>query len=199
MNKCIALLFLFSSLHLSAQKVAWKKLGSAEKVWVVTHPFVAKRAYKISQHVLNVVDSLKQSNYFTGNTLSGSKADAVRHAYWMAVLSSEIGARKSLKLGKAHEKKNRKDFERGELEEAFLPDEAAMEMDLRNNIVGSEIKGESREVLLHQVLLALESGLLWKIKQNPNGDFLNKEGEVIPLQNWSGKWKNERVLVPTSL
>ena len=104
-----------------------------------------------------------------------------------------------MKLGKAHEKKNRKDFERGELEEAFLPDEAAMKMDLRNNEIASGFEAKTRNELLKKVLIAAKNGKLWKVKQNANGDFLDEESNVIPLESWSGKWENKRVLVPTDL
>ena len=94
MNKLLLVLVICATAQLSAQIAACQKLGSAEKFWAVTHPFVAKKAYRTSKHVLSVSDSLKQLNYFKSNTLSGSNADAVRHAYCIAVLSSEIGKRK---------------------------------------------------------------------------------------------------------
>ncbi|MFT6166629.1 MAG: hypothetical protein ACJAV5_000623 [Vicingaceae bacterium] len=179
------------------QRSAWKKLGYAEKRWVLTHPFIAKKAYQSTQQVSVVMDSLKANNFFEGNTSSGSQADAVRHAYWMAGLSAQIGTRRALKLGKAHEKKNKRDFKQGNLEDQFLPDAAAMDMDLRNNEKGAEI-GQNKQTLLDNVLKALKNGELCWIKQNENGEFLDKNNQVIPLKEWSGKWDNERVLTSTN-
>ena len=196
-NVLVALCLLFS-VAASAQRAAWKRAGTAEKVWVLSHPFVAKKAFRVTQRVLEVRDSLKKASYFKGNTRSGSKADAVRHAYWMARLTTSIGKRRALKLGEAHEKKNKKDFDNGILEEQFLPDQAAMQMDLKNNAKGAEI-GLNKAKPLDEVLKALQSGELFWIKQNEKGEFLDRNNQVIPLKEWSGKWENERVLVPTSL
>lgn len=194
----VGLLILFST-SVIAQNSAWKRTGTAEKLWALSHPFVAKKTYHISVKVVKVLDSLRQTKYFEGNTLSGSKADAVRHAFWMASLSSEIGARKALKFGKAHEKKNKRDFEKGKLEESYLPDAAAMNMDLFNNEFGASLASEkSRTDLMKRVLTALEAGKLVYIKQNAQGEFLNESGDVIPLNKWSGFWQNDRVLVPTN-
>lgn len=197
MSKYLLILSIFYSVSVSGQDSAWKKLGCAEKRWVIFHPFVAKTAYQITQQVLVVMDSLKTNNYFEGNTSSGSQADAVRHTYWMATLSAQIGSRRALKLGEAHEKKNKKDFKQGRLEDQFLPDAAAMEMDLRNNAKGAEV-GQNEKNLLGNVLKALENGELFWIKQNDKGEFLDKNNQIIPLKEWSGKWENDRVLTSSN-
>ena len=133
------------------------------------------------------MDSLKEVNYFYGNTRSSSKADAVGHAYWMAELTEKIDKRRALKLGVAHEKKNKRDFEKGRLEEQYLPDYVAMQMDLKNNVKGAEI-GQNNTKPLDKVLKALQSGELFWIKQNNKGEFLDKNDHVIPFKEWSGKW-----------
>ncbi len=183
---------------MSAQRAAWKRIGSAEKVWVLSHPFVAKKAFRVTQSVLEVMDSFKGINYFEGNTESGSKADAVRHAYWMAELTGKIGKRRSLKLGNAHEKRTNEISKKGRLEKQFLPDYAAMQMDLKNNAKGAEI-GQNTAKPLDEVLKSLQNGEIFWIKQNKKGEFLDRNNQVIPFKEWSGKWENERVLVPTSL
>jgi len=73
-----------------------------------------------------------------------------------------------------------------------------MQMDLKNNAKGAEI-GLNKAKPLDEVLKALQSGELFWIKQNEKGEFLDRNNQVIPLKEWSGKWENERVLVPTSL
>jgi len=198
MNRLLFVMCICFSTIVFGQHSAWKRTGTAEKFWVISHPFVAKKAYIISQQVIGAMDSLKLTNYFEGNTASGSRADAVRHAYWMASLTAKIGKRKALKLGKAHEKKNRKDFEKGVLEEQFLPDQTAMSMDLRNNEKGAEISMNFEHQLLEAVLRALRNGDLWWIKQNDTGEFLDANGKIIPLHEWSGKWKNARELILTN-
>ncbi len=198
MSKFLLGICILFSMAASGQKSIWKRTGTAEKIWVITHPFIAGKAYRISKKVLVVMDSLKKANYFEGNTLSGSKCDAVRHAYWMATLTNQIGKRRALKLGKAHEKKNRKDFDKGVLEERFMPDQAAMNMDLKNNEKGAEIALKFENQLLEKVLTALRNGELWWIKQNEKGEFLDVNSSVIPLIEWSGKWNNQRILIPTN-
>ena len=198
MSKFLLGICILFSMAASGQKSVWKRTGTAEKIWVITHPFIAGKAYRISKKVLVVMDSLKKANYFEGNTLSGSKCDAVRHAYWMATLTNQIGKRRALKLGKAHEKKNRKDFDKGVLEERFMPDQAAMNMDLKNNEKGAEIALKFENQLLEKVLTALRNGELWWIKQNEKGEFLDVNSSVIPLIEWSGKWNNQRILIPTN-
>jgi len=197
MSRGLLVLSLLFSITVVGQSPAWKSLGTAEKCWVVFHPFVAKKAHRITQQVVMVMDSLKEVNYFEGNTRSGSKADAVRHAYWMAELRRKIGKRRALKLGNAHEKKNKQDFEKGRLEEQLLPDEAAMQMDLKNNEKGVEI-GRTKSESLSSVLKALQTGELFWIKQNGKGEFLDKNNHVIPSSECSGKWGNERLVVPTN-
>ena len=53
-----------------------------------------------------------------------------------AVLSSQIGSKKARALGLAHERGNKKAFEKNILEHGVLPDSVSMEMDLWNNEVG---------------------------------------------------------------
>ena len=200
MNKIVLVyLFLFSFSSI-AQRSAFKQLGIAQKIWVFVHPFKAKIAYQVTQQALAKLDSLSATKYFEGNLKSGSKADAVRHAYWMVLLSMEIGKRRALKLGKAYERKNKRDFKKGIVEGSYLPDLVAMQMDLKNNAVGVNIedRGNANE-LLAVVLSYLEQGKLVYIKQNEKGEFLDKNGQIILLEDWSGKWENDRVVIPTSL
>ncbi|MBL4707237.1 MAG: hypothetical protein JKY48_02195 [Flavobacteriales bacterium] len=202
MNKIILSILLLFSLQNVAQRATWNKLGTAEKFWVFTHPFSAKKAHRLSQHAMEALDSLKKESYFTYNTNSGSRADALRHCYWMSLLSVHIGPKRALCLGRAHEKKNRKDFEKGSLEEGFLPDSVAITMDLKNNKVGAELgilfKKFTNDQLLKVSINQLIVGNLYFVKQNRDGLFLSIEEQVIPNDEWNGKWKNERVLVPTN-
>jgi hypothetical protein len=200
MNKIVLVYLFLSSISSLAQRSAFMQLGVAQKKWVLAHPFKAKIAYQVTQQALVKLDSLGATNYFEGNIKSGSKADAVRHAYWMVLLSKKIGKRRALKLGKAYERKNKRDFKKGSVVGTYLPDLVGMQMDLKNNAVGVNIENRvSSNELLAVVLSFLEQGKLVYIKQNEKGEFLDKNGQIILYEDWSGKWKNDRVVIPTSL
>ena len=194
---CILIGFSASAQH------SWNNLGGGEKLWIVLHPFSAKKAQRITKGALKDLDSLKSSNYFKGNTNSGSKADALRHTYWMALLSDKIGPRRAIWLGKAHERKNEKDFKKKAIEDGLLPDFMATQMDLRNNRIGSDLGAGcivcSDLQLLKTCIDLLEEGELVYIKQNKKGEFLDNEDIVIPTNEWSGKWYNRRMMMPTDL
>ena len=133
----------------------FKDLSSPEKCWVLTHPFKAKRALRISIEAQKTSDSIKKTNTLDQDG-NGGQVDAFRHAYWMASLSKEIGKKSAKSLGKAHEKGNHKQFKKNELEDRIIPDEASSEMDLYNNLIGIELytknKNASRIELIHLVI-----------------------------------------------
>lgn len=201
MNKLIALLLIVLSIQLNAQSKAFKNLGGAEKLWVVFHPFSAKKAYRLSQKTLHVTDSIQPylRQQFNG---SGSKLDAFKHAYWMSLLSSQIGPKRALWLGKAHEKKNKKDFENSRVEDGSQIDQMTIQMDLENNELGVRVgkycKKCTKEKLRDSILEALESGELKIIRHNYSGQFLDDNNQVIPNKEWQGKFENKRNLVPSN-
>ena len=184
-----------------AQKIdSFKKLGGAEKLWVVLHPFSAGKAYEISMKVDSISKEMVEQGALDGDG-AGGKVDAFRHALWMALLSKEIGKSKSRWLGKAHEKMNKRQFEKGELEHGAWPDMVSMQMDLHNNEVGIEISEENLDLNIEEakkkVLERLHGGDMLIIKKDREGNSLDKKGEVIPAKEWEGKWENFRVLVPS--
>ena len=202
MNKVILFFLVLTSLSLTAQKkTSWKRLGGAEKVWVLLHPFSAKKAQKLSSLAIHHSDSVHELIKFP-NPESGGRKDALRHAYWMALMSNKIGPKRALWLGKAHEKKGKKDFKSGIKEDGSLADQTAMEMDLINNAFGVKVGKYCYECtnqkLLDTVLESLKKGELKIIKQNTEGDFLDENNEVIPAESWKGSWENERVLINSS-
>ena len=133
------------------------------------------------------------------NPESGGRKDALRHAYWMALISNKIGPKRALWLGYAHEKAGKKDFEKGIEEDGSLADQTAMQMDLINNSFGVKVGKYCYECdqqkLLETVLESLKKGELKIIKQNSKGDFLDEDNEIIPTDSWKGRWENERVLI----
>ena len=62
----LLLFFVVSSLVYSQSKYkSFKKLSCPEKWWVVWHPFVAKKAFSISQLARQKTDSIKQNKILT--------------------------------------------------------------------------------------------------------------------------------------
>lgn len=173
----------------------FKNLSCAEKCWVVWHPFVAKKALKISELARKTTEEIKTTKQLKG-VGNGDQVDAFRHTFWMAKLTQEIGWRRAKKLGVAHEKGNYKEFKKNRLEDGSLPDKASSEMDLYNNNVGIEIGKKSSEFELKNIVIAtILQGKCKIIKVDEQGNFLDCEGNAIAPEDLKGKWKNEKCLV----
>jgi len=111
MNKIglfIILALLFNS-KAHCQKL--RKLGGAELVWVLCHPFSVVKAKKLTEKAILQTGSIQKILQFP-NSKSGGRKDALRHAYWMALLSAHIGKKRAIWLGNAHERKGFKDFKK---------------------------------------------------------------------------------------
>ena len=80
-------------------------LSRPEKCWVIAHPFIAKKIWKITQKVLEITDSISKISTLDGDK-NGGQVDAFRHAYWMASLTKYMRGGKALRLCKAHERGN---------------------------------------------------------------------------------------------
>ena len=204
-NKALVIIFfmtLFSFTKATAQKIsAFKNLGGAEKLWVMLHPFSANNAYSISKEVDELSKEMIENNQLDADG-AGGKIDAFRHAYWMALLTIEMGPARARWLGKAHEKKNEKDFKKGRLEDGAVPDKVSKEMDLFNNEIGISIgekyKNEHRKNIKQIVLDKLKEGEMVIISKDRNKNSLDKNGNIIPNEKWEKNWENERVLVPSN-
>ncbi|MCB0402180.1 MAG: hypothetical protein KDD41_08855 [Flavobacteriales bacterium] len=193
----LILIFTFS-LSASGQdekSISYKKLSCPEKWWVFWHPFVAKKAQRISQEARIRTDSIKKNHVLKGSG-NGDQVDAFRHAYWMAALSQEIGWNKAKSLGRAHEKGNYRDYKKRWNEEGALPDKIGSTMDLFNNIMGLAIGMTNEKAELEQAVIdAVQRGNCKVIKTDAQGNFLDAEGNIIPEEAWKGKWENSKVLV----
>ncbi len=197
----IILFFFFSFFYSPAQSSIadeFFKLSRPEKIWVFAHPFKAKKAFLITKDVQQDVDSIKRAGTI-GNDNNGGKLDAFKHAYWMATLALEIGKRRAEKLGIAHEKRNKIQFKKHQLEENSLPDSVSSMMDLYNNKQGieavSKYKNASKKEMQKIIMDALNNGKLRMIKKDLQGNFLNCDGSIIRLQDWYGKWNIPKCLV----
>ena len=175
--------------------VKFKKLSSSEKCWVIFHPFVAKKAFFISETARVQTKQVIKENILKG-TGNGGQVDAFRHAFWMAHLTQNIGWRRSRRLGVAHEKGNYKDYKKNRFEEGGVPDKISSEMDLFNNDVGIQIgKITSKENIKIKVVEAILLGECKIIKKDEEGSYLDINGIILSEESIKGTWENEKCLV----
>lgn len=177
---------------------SFKNLSLPEKRWVLFHPIKAKKASAVTKEVQKDVDSIRRSGII-GDDNNGGALDAFKHAYWMALLSKNIGIKNALKIGRAHEKGNYKQFKKRQAEDAILPDSVSCAMDLFNNNVGAHIYGNCKTIdnatVQKKLLLALKEGKLKMIKKDEAGKFLTCDGKIIILSEWKHKWAVPKCLV----
>ncbi len=182
-----------------AQK--FKDLHRPEKIWIITHPFVVLKSWKISKEARQISNGAINDPDFDGD-YNGGQVDAYRHTLWMAMLTQKMSPRKAEKLGIAHEKGNKIDYDKKLLEEGKLPDSVACEMDLRNNRIGIDIGKANKKTpsveLQKIVKKAVMEGKCWKINKNIDGLFLDKNDNIIPEEDWKGKWISPKILVPSN-
>jgi len=204
MRLYLFLLLLFP-LSISAQNTKFHKfkaLHCPEKIWVMMHPFIAGKALKISENTRRIAKEMKNDPPMDGYE-NGGKADAFRHAFWMASLTQKIRWRKAYKLGKAHEKGNKIDFKKNKTEEGILPDAVSCEMDIWNNKVGVEIgrinKSAPPVELIKLVKQSIFDGKCKIIKMDIHGNYIDESGGEIPDEEWQGKWENKRCLVNSDI
>jgi hypothetical protein len=155
--------------------------GGAELLWGICHPFVAKKAIKTTRFCLQVTDSVAQSKKLQGK--SGGQLDAFKHGYWMAELGKEIGQKKARKLGIAHERVNYRQFKKGNSSQ----DSTASLMDIKNNEAGLQIgfryPNSGSKSMQDTIISNVESGKFFIIKQNHEGQFLDKNDQIIVPNN----------------
>ncbi len=176
----------------------FRQLSGPEKCWVVFHPFVAKKALKVSVNTREITKKVQQKKVLKGNG-NGGQIDAFRHTFWMASLTQEIGARRARSLGIKHEKGNYKDYKKRRLEDGVVPDEISSEMDLFNNEIGIKIGANENGLdIQNQIVEAVLRGACKIIKKDAYENFLDCDGIIIPKENLKGKWENKKCLVWSS-
>jgi len=112
-----------------------------EKHWAMLHPFCALKINSIYKKNLHLYDISYLQSYGLKNNCD-SETDAFRHVFFMALFAQKCSAKKILKLGKAHEKKNYECFIRKNCTEPCPPQQSedkdviSIRMDLYNNILG---------------------------------------------------------------
>jgi hypothetical protein len=174
------------------------KLHFPVQLWLILHLGVAKKSWQITEECRAKAVQMQSDPDLDGD-YSGGQVDAFRHVYWMARLTQEIGSKKALRLGAAHEKGNEIDFRKKKLEEQFLPTFIACEMDYRNNETGAAL-GEKypnvpSEELVEIVKQTIIEGRAVIIKKNSRGEFLDSADRVIPEKEYKGLWHTSKTLV----
>ncbi len=174
------------------------KVSFPEKIWAISHPFVARKAWRISKQALSLTAQIKKDSLFDGDE-DGGQVDAFRHTFWMAKLAQNIHPRKAWKLGMAHEKAGWIAFKKGTNSENSIHDAAAKEMDLRNNKIGIELgkahKLYNDSMLITEVKKAISEGKVWKIAKNKNKESLDCDGNILPKEEYMNTWENKRCIV----
>ena len=199
------LLFLSANNDVHGQTSAsgsFLKLSCAEKWWVIGHPFVAKKAYKITIEARLMSDSLKNHKSLDGDA-NGGQIDAFRHSYWMARLAQTMSWRKAIRLGRAHERANYKSFKhRKSDEEGSVADSISTEMDLFNNKIGVTIgcnnRNCSKKELENMIMNALLQGRMRVISKDLNGNPLDCNGQRIDQKIYIGIWNIPKCLTSSA-
>ncbi len=203
MKKIIIILFLIFSTSAKTQSnnQGFFDLSGPKRIWVLFHPFKAKKSLKISIETNKFADSIRKTNLLDGDP-TGGQVDAFRHAYWMARLRQEIGKSAARSLGKAHEKENYQTFKKRQLEDGVVPDEISSIMDLHNNEEGLKLITRrskiSQQTLIHKIVNAIKAGKMKIIKKDKKGNFLTCDGKIITNESLQGKWKNNKCLVASN-
>ncbi|MDV7186767.1 hypothetical protein R3X25_05685 [Lutibacter sp. TH_r2] len=195
----LIILVMIFGFQLNAQsnwKIFWKQ-STPLKVWIITHPFKAKKAQLISEETKKVTDSIAKINLLDGDKFGG-QVDAFRHAYWMARLHQKIGKCAALSLGKAYERSNKKSLKKSKRKNKVSGyDKPSKEMDLFNNKIGVTFTKKkqtlSKQKLINQIIISIKKGDLKILKKNKYGNFLDCNGVV--LESKIPKWKTKKCLI----
>ncbi len=194
----IALLFTLAS---RAQTSSFFNLRRPEKLWVLTHPFKAHKAYRISMEVRKVCTEVAKDPRLDSFE-HGGRLDAFRHCYWMSQLGCGIGVRAARKLGKAHEKSNYLSFKHAKTVDSALQDSNAVVMDLHNNEIGLQLvigaAEISNEEMREKIIGFIQEGRLLRLKTDSTGKLLHCDGS--PLQPRIAKeWSTPTCLINSNL
>lgn len=184
-----------------SNKAQQAKLSWPEKCWGFTHPLAAIKVKTIAKKCkavyLQHLPALKPDSF-----LSGGRPDAFRHAFYMAAFAQKIRSKALIKLGKAHERGNYRQYLNSRTEDMFLPDSVSGLMDVFNNEVGIHLGRENRRVSLEQLAMlcldAIGQGKMKVIKRNKKGERVSCNNEVPDPYYYAAKWNIPFCLVPSN-
>lgn len=150
-----------------------------EKKWALLNPVDALFIKENAATAYKVTNDLVKSGVLANPT--DGTADAFRHAFWNALNTIVVGIEKAEEFATLHEL--------GETNPAKDPnspdyDPRAIQMDLHNNYVGREVGKTFGNVLKiedvkNAILDKLKNGDLFIIKQDANGNPVDKSGNMI--------------------
>jgi hypothetical protein len=169
--------------------------------WAFFHPIGSIKIKRHLTEAMTVYHNVKLSKQL--DTIdSGGKLDAFRHTFTMAYLSHYVKVKKLRKLGKAHEKGNKRHFYHNQNEFGERADSLACEMDLRNNelgfLIGINRKDTKIDELKESVLTQIRQGNAWYLKKNDKNEYISCNNEPINLNLYKGKWFIPKCLVKSN-
>lgn len=167
-------------------------LSFREALWVITHPFITPKVYKLTKEAMKTTKKIGNENILSD--ISGGNLDAFKHAYWMALLSQEIKSSKAQKLGKIHEYVNYISYKRGNNGQ----DSIASAMDILNNEAGIKIgeanKNANRKELIDIVIRDINNGNMYIIKKDTLDNYLDYDNKIIDL-SIEKEWHKRKCLI----
>ena len=185
LSQKITILFFSFCTQAISQPPSFKQISCPEKRWVIFHPFVAKKAYRISIEARSISKQM-ESDSLLDKDADGGQVDAFRHAFWMGRLAQKMNWRKVNRLGKAHERGNFLDFKKQRTGEETFSDSIAGAMDLFNNNIGIDAGKYNKSLSAEEMKI---------ISKDEHGTSLDCEKHPVDLKFYKGKWIIPRCLV----
>ncbi len=183
---------LFTLLFYTFKTLSQTKVSRYEYAWAFAHPFAACKVKKIHKKLkpfYNEAELISSLDSYS----QGGKLDAYRHVFYMAAFAQKVKAKKVLKLGKAHEKTNYRQFKKGKGKNIELPDSLSSVMDLWNNEIGVKLARENKDLsyeeLKQKVIKLINENKAYYFLRDVNGNFLECDGKtIIDLKKYKDKW-----------
>lgn len=194
----IFLLFLFRISYTQNFKKIFFDISCKDKLFLISKPCTSLKVKKIAKQVSSLSKKLEKEKYLDSDA-SGGEIDAFRHIFLMYKLSSEIGIKKSRRIGDIYESYNEKVF----LKEPYSGyDEVGEEMDKFNNEVGIylflKLGLVDDETLIKEIEKEIKKGTSRKIKKDKEKRSISIDNKIIEDSIWMKSWKNERVLIQSN-
>ena len=181
--------------------VSQHNISKYEIRWAFFHPFAAIKVKSRLKKAIVIYHEVKDTKQLDGFE-SGGTLDAFRHAFTMAHLAQRIKTKKLRKLGVAHEKGNKRQFERNKIENGERADSLACEMDLRNNELGFLIGANHKNLLINElkteILTQIKLGNAWILKKNSQNEYVSCQNESIIVNNYKNQWFLPKCLIKSN-
>ena len=169
--------------------------------WSFLYPLKVKKTIRTVKKTLNEVENVKNDS-ITDNDNNGGQLDAFKHAYFMALLTKNIGFKPAKKFGIAYEITNYKTYKKSKKKNNNLNyyDYKSCLMDYLNNNVGLTIgityKNLNEDDIKKVVLDYLFSGKLYILLKDDYNNFLDCNNCIIDISK--NDWFTNKCLVPSN-